>query len=412
MKKLALKILCLTAVISMLVTSFGITNITAVNTDEAQSAAEAVCAAASEYVQTNKNAVTPWGLLNYVKSKTGDSNITLDYSGGNLDGKAPSNSNYATGAEYDFYIQHSQRGMTEKVVNGEAPEGNEPVTIDGVYGSVAAVFRNVTDAQTVYFAEGFAPEAPEVIEIDANKIAVMGYNHTKFNIRCDANGNVSSVPSAGVEKIIFPRNYAGTMKDQSSSGIKTVTNEVKIVLINNPGYNNATLKDSAFRNWNNLIAAKIGPSNGSLYIFGDGETAGEKHIKNVFSGCANLTYFRCDTKIGGIFYGASYYADSTFQNCGKLQTINMPEFECWQNTKLGWYCFNGTPVRDFVLPEFAFLEPSLSGVESTKCTDGIRNVVEYNTDMTFVRAVALSVAAATERWDNGSLNSDSVADIK
>lgn len=410
MKKSILKLLSVITVFSMLAATVCITGIGAAADKEA-AAANAVTAAASEYVQANKNAVTPWGLLSYVKTKTGDNGITLDYSGGKLDGKAPGNTNYATGAEADFYIQHSQRGMTEKLVNGQAPAGNENITIDGVYGAVTAVFRNVADANTVCFAEGFAPEAPEIIEIDASKIAVMGYNHTEFNIKCDADGNVSSVPATGVQKIVFPRNYAGTMKDQSSSGSKSVVNEVKTVLINNPGYNNMMFRDSAFRNWKNLVAAKIGPSNGTNWIFGNGEGA-TSHFKNVFRECTSLKYFQCDTKLGGIFYGANYYADSTFQGCESLETVNFPEFDTWAKTKLGWFSFNGTRVRDFVLPEFAFLEPTLSGVEATRLTNGIRNVVEYTTDMTFARAVALSVAKATEMWENDLLNSNAVTTIK
>lgn len=64
---------------------------------------------------------------------------------------------------------------------------------------MVAIFRNVANAGTVYFAEAFAPEEPEEIEIDAAKIAVMGVNHESFGIVTDDGGNVTAIPNNVVE---------------------------------------------------------------------------------------------------------------------------------------------------------------------------------------------------------------------
>lgn len=329
---------------------------------------------------------------------------------GGLDGNAPADGNFATGAEKDFFIRHSSRGMIEKIVGDETtvPSGDVVAEIEGNYGAVVAIFRNVANAGTVYFAEAFAPEEPEEIEIDAAKIAVMGVNHESFGIVTDDGGNVTAIPNNVVDKLVFPATYLGTMCDQSSGGNKEVANGVKIVVLDNTGYKDTLFKDSAFRRWADLEAVIIGETKGSDYVFGDYNGI---HSKNIFQGCISLKYvYNAMEKMTAWFYAASYWADATFANCTQLQTVNMPKLS--GNSKVGWNTFKGTAVRYAYLSENCYVAADYPAFSNTTLTDGIRVFTDYTTPMTFVRAAALVVAEAEATWQSGLLNETAIETLK
>lgn len=376
------------------------------------SAADEVKKYAAEYVQANKNDVTPWGLLEYVKEKTGDTGITLDYSGstddrnrGQLDGNAPADANYATGLEQDFFIKHAVQGMAENVT-GDVSDKDIPVAIAGTDGGVGAVFRNVDGSGVVYFAAGFDAEADEVITVDAAKTAIMGVNHEALGITTDANGNVTGIPATGVEKLVFPEGYAGTMTDLSSGGKNEVANEVKIVVLGNLG----TLKSYSLSCWSSLQAVLVGPKVDGRYLFGSGR---EDMCKYAFANSKKLKYVSLQAdSIWGIYYSVPYFSDYNFYGCSSLSNINFPAFASWANTHFGMMTMYGTAVRDVFAPQYAYDYKDGKSFNGSALTTGTRNVVFYGNPMTAVRAAAQAAAKANTLWRTEGLNEVQLVNVK
>lgn len=71
MNKMSKRLISCLACVAIILSAFAVTFVSAA-ADTTKTAAQAVLDAASEYVQANKNAVTPWGLLDYVRKHTGD----------------------------------------------------------------------------------------------------------------------------------------------------------------------------------------------------------------------------------------------------------------------------------------------------------------------------------------------------
>lgn len=365
---------------------------------------QAVLDAANAYVQTKGNSVTPWGLLAYVQEQTGDTGITLDYSGatteynrGQLDGQAPGDVNYANGLEKDFFIKHAAQGMTEQVT-GEAPEGNITMNVAAECGAVAAVFRNVGGGDTVHFATAYDPPETEVITLDGAKIAVMGVNHTSLGITTDASGNVTAIPATGVDKIVFPKGYVGSLTDLSAGGKQDVTNQVKVVILNNLG----TLKSYSMSRWSSLRSVQVGPQFEGDGLFGNGK---ENMCKYAFANSKNLKYVSfAAKKIYSIYWSIPYFSDYNFTGCSSLESVTFPATTAYANTHVGLQTLAGTAIRDIFLPYNVYDYKDAKAFNSPNLPDGTRNVVYYGNDMTFVRAATLVLPQVYQNYKDNAFN--------
>ena len=311
---------------------------------------------ASNYIKTNKNSVTPEGLLKAVQKVIPEA--TLD-------------------TENDFYIKHSYDGVSDNTTD-------YPLNIPGSDGAVSVIFgyKNQRYGFTVSF-----PHSNEVINI--SKTAVVGKS-TGFTY--DINGNVTGY-SGDADKIVFPSGYNGTMtqlEDLSSA------KKVKVLIYNN----NTAMLSNAFMGWNGLIAVQMDCDKS----FNLASSVNAKREGKMFAACENLKYFKFPDKVSNSFYWNAMFPDNFISDCEQLETLILPKSTTsGQYTVYGYRTFYGTSVRDFDLPNSsADIKDTNEAFGNTKITSGTRNINNYTDKMTLTRATALAAA---------NLNADTPEDL-
>ena len=340
MKKLN-NILSIVCAFSLMISSLFCTTLLSASAEE--DVYDNIYKAANEYVQSALNEATAEELLAAVQKVLPEA--TLDTAN-------------------DYFIKHSVPGVKDN-------DTAYPLSIPGSDGAVAAIFGY--QSQRIGITVGFAHDE-EVISV--SEVAVVGESD---GFTYDGDGNVTAY-SGNADKMVFPNGYAGTMANFAD---KTSVNNIKVVVINN----NVILKDQAFAGWSSLKAVQFGA--GVSYIF-------QANIgTSQFKGCPVLKYVQLPKNHGRDGYAWwTITTTSIFEGCIKLENLILPYNSEKTNLSQGYRAFYNTAVRDFFLNEYMII--SNESYDSPSFSKGTRNIITYDTDMTFVRAAALAQAAANE----------------
>lgn len=347
------KILSIVCAFSLVVSSMFCTNLLSASAEENNY--DIIYNAANAYVQSALNEATAEELLSAVQSVLPE--VTLDTAN-------------------DYFIKHAVPGVKDD-------DTSYPLSIPGSDGAVAAIFGY--NSQRIGITVGFAHEEET---ISVSEVAVVGVSD---GFTYDSDGNVTAY-SGSADKIVFPSGYTGTMTNLAD---KTSVNNVKVVIINN----NVLLKDQSFAGWQSLKAVQFGLENAYIFQANIGTSQ--------FKGCPVLKYVQLPKSHGRDGYAWwTITTTSVFENCVKLENLILPYNSEGTNLSQGYRAFYNTAVRDFFLNEYMIISnESYDGYAFSK---GTRNVITYDTDMTFVRAAALAQAAVSEkmRADCFSTSSD------
>ena len=312
--------------------------------------------AAKAYVKTEGNNVTREGLLAAVKLVRSDAELS----------------------DSDFFIKHAVNGVKDD-------DKDYPLNIPGSNGAVAAVFTVGTEKVGFSAAIGH-----EVENLKTNKTVVVSKDNKDFSF--NKNGNVIGY-SGDAEKIVIPADTTIVITSQAK------LDNVKVVIVNNEASQPASdtevgVKDaSTFAGWQNLVAVQyngVGP-----YWFTT------KWGEGTFKECRNLKYVKCPSYVHIAVGTADYIGVDTFLGCSSLENIILPDVNIpWgAPTAVAKNAFSDTAVRDFFLPGKAGavnVQNDIGSFDFPSFEKGMRNVITYNTDMTFVRAVALVAAKVSE----------------
>ena len=348
---------------------------------------EEILSAAEEYVVSARNTVTASGLLDAVKKV--NSAVKLD-------------------DDNDFFIKHA----VPAVKDDDTVSGYR-LDISGSNGAVAAIFS--VGGERIGFSASF-PHETEIIHIKEYAVAGEGdgfiYNQS---------GNIRYVIgyTGTADKIIFPKDSAVTMASASLQTETAAFDNVKVVVIDTDDTTVAgtgiRLQGEAFRGWKNLTALQFGDNAHPRLLFDNiSGKYGDGCIPYIFADCSNLKYAKLPETVVS---AAWLYPVPTgiFQNCIRLENVNIPTHDYNGNRPIATLAFAGTAVRDIFLPKYVingtntFYGPTYSG--------GTRNIIEYNTAMTFCHAAALAAAQAENfaniaDFDTESAASDIISAVK
>ena len=334
---------------------------------------------AAAYVSEKKNELTPAELLAKIKESYPE--ITLD-------------------TENDFFIKHAVPG----VIDDDTTSGYR-LNIAGSAGAVSAVFA--LNGERITFVEAFGFET-EVINIGEVAIAGVsdGFEYVDATVSGQSVKYVTNYTGTA-DKIVFPADKAITMgaKDIQTAG---AFNNVKVVIIDTDDTTAAgkatRLQGSAFNEWQELRAVQF-TENAHPRLLIDNISGKYKDgcVPYIFANSLKLKYVKLFEEQTGFMYALP---TGIFENCVTLENVNIPTHDSGKNLSIAIHSFSGTAVRDFFLPQYVvygtdvFIESSFEY--------GTRNIITYNTGMTFTRALALAAAAA---YETDELNS-TAAEIK
>lgn len=353
MKKLN-KILSIACAFSLVVSSLFCTTLLNVSAEE--STYDIIYKAAKEYVSAALNETTADELLAAVQKVLPEA--TLDTAN-------------------DYFIKHAVPGVSDD-------DTEYPLSILGSDGAVAAVFGY--QSQRIGVTVGFAHDE-EVIHI--SETAVVGKSD---GFTYDSDGNVTAY-SGTADKMVFPNGYSGTM---TALADKTAVNNIKVVIINN----NVILKTQAFTDWASLKAVQFGSAVTNIFQSNIGLAS--------FQSCPELKYAllpKTHDRDGNAWWTIA--TNYLFENCVKLENLVLPYNISGAALSHGYRAFYNTAVRDFFLHENMLI--SNESYDSPSFSKGTRNVITYDTDMTFVRAAALAQAAVNELMRADSFTSSDAA---
>lgn len=325
--------------------------------------------AAKAYVDANKNAVTPEGLLAAVQAVC--PGATLD-------------------EENDFFIKHAVPGVTD-----DDPE--YPLNIPGSDGAVAAVFE--ADGERIGFTAAF-PHEQEVIEID--EVAVVGesegFTYAKDTDPSCPPGDVDYVSgyTGTADKIVFPEGYNSSLyKNIDPADFQSV----EVVMIQNT----KAIYGGGMKGWENLIAidVKDGAAPWTLFKISGQYPNSNGEDTNHFGSCPNLKYVRLPETIRtNMNRKGTAIPYRAFKDCPKLENINMSNWQLASGSgaaSMDYQAFTNTAVRDFFLTETAsIVDSNESFTDPSFGDEGTRNVIAYSEEMTFCRAAALAAAGMSE----------------
>lgn len=306
-----------------------------------------------DYVASKKNASTADGLLAYINDSVADAQIDT---------------------ENDYYIKHSVNGVKDNTKD-------YPLNIEGSDGAVSVIISYNGKRYGIT-----APFAHETEEIKITKTAIVGKSE---GFTYDSDDNVTDYTGTA-DKIVFPKGYAGTMKQISD---KSSVNNVKVVIYNNgiPMYRNA------FSEWQGLIAVQMDNGADTMQLAATvNESDKEAYM---FSDCPNLKYFKFPktTRSNG-HYWYDMFPSHYLENCVNLETVIMPEtVTSGSYSSYGYRTFYKTAVREIVWPSYSKnVTDKYEATAQSTIPNGTRNILNRSDKMTFVHAMALAAAGVNE----------------